>query len=89
MDSIPDQRRAHTPQSIWAHVPQLLSLCSRAQEPQLLSPHTPEPTLHSKRSHCNEKSMHRQLDSSLSSLQLEKSLHSNEDPAQPKVDKQK
>ena len=29
---------SHMPRSSWARVPQLLSLCSRAREPQLLSP---------------------------------------------------
>ena len=45
--------------------PQLLSLCSRAQELQLLCPRTQplepvslKPVLHSKRSHCNEKPVH-------------------------------
>ena len=37
---------------------QLLNLCSRAQEPQLLSPSTLEPMLHNKRSHSNEKQAH-------------------------------
>ena len=37
---------------------QLLNLCSRAQEPQLLSPSTLEPMLHNKRSHSNEKRAH-------------------------------
>ena len=47
-------------------MPQLLSLCSRAQNrnfrahvPQLLKPVRPEPVLHSKGSRCREKSMHR------------------------------
>ena len=38
MGSIPDPGRSHIPQSNVARVPQLLSLCSRAQEPQLLKP---------------------------------------------------
>ena len=38
MGSIPDPGRSHMPWSNQACVPQLLSLCSRAQEPQLLSP---------------------------------------------------
>ena len=37
--SIPDPRRSHMPQSNSARWPQLLSLCSRAREPQLSSPH--------------------------------------------------
>ena len=35
---IPDLGRSHMPRSNWAHVLQLPSLCSRAWEPQLLSP---------------------------------------------------
>ena len=35
--SIPDPERFQMPQSNSAHWPQLLSLCTRAQEPQLLS----------------------------------------------------
>ena len=57
----------------WAHAPQLLSLRSRAGEPQLLSPRATttearepqilkpvhlEPVLRNKRSHCNEKPAH-------------------------------
>ena len=40
-------------------VPQLLSLRSRAHEPQLLKPACLEPVLCNKRSHRNEKPMHR------------------------------
>ena len=40
-------------------VPQLLSLCSRARKPQLLKPAWLEPVLCNKRSHCNEKPVHR------------------------------
>ena len=36
---IPDLRRSHIPRSNQVPAPQLLSLCSRAREPQLLSPH--------------------------------------------------
>ncbi|KAJ8784376.1 hypothetical protein J1605_008309 [Eschrichtius robustus] len=42
-----------------ACVPQLLSLCSRAREPQLLKPTRLEPVLRNKRSHRNEKPTHR------------------------------
>ena len=40
------------------HAPQLLSLCSRAREPQLLRPTCQQPVLHSKKSHHNEKPEH-------------------------------
>ena len=47
------------PHAAFSHRPQLLSLCSRAQEPQLLKLESPEPMLCNKRSHHNEKPMHR------------------------------
>ena len=55
------------PRSSWARAPQLLNLRSRAREPQLLSPRATttearahlEPTLRNKRSHHNEKPVHR------------------------------
>ena len=37
MGSIPDLGRFHMLWNSWTHAPQLLSLCSRTQEPQLLS----------------------------------------------------
>ena len=36
--SSPGPGRSHVPQSDWAREPQLLSLCCKAREPQLLSP---------------------------------------------------
>ena len=65
--SIPGPGSFRMPQSNEACAPQLLTLCSRAPEPQLLSPcattieaSTPalEPMLCNKRSHCNEKPEH-------------------------------
>ena len=44
---------------------------------QLLQPEHLEPVLRNERSHRNGKS----------ALQLEKSLHSDEDPAQPKINR--
>ena len=38
MGSIPDLGRSRVPQSNWAHAPQLLSLCSIAQELQKAKP---------------------------------------------------
>ena len=74
--------------------PQLLSLCSRAWEPQLLSPCTTTTEAYvpqnlvfcSQRSHHHhhEKPAQVPLESSPCLLQLEKSPCSNEDPAQPK-----
>ena len=58
-DSIPGPGRSHMPQSNKARVPQLLSLRSRAREPQLLKPTRLEPVLRNERSHLNEKPTHR------------------------------
>ena len=54
---IPGPGKSHMPQSNKAHEPQLLIAHSRPHEPQLLSPL--ESMLCNKRSHHNEKSMHR------------------------------
>ena len=56
--SSPGLGRSHMLQSNEAHVPQLLSLRSRAREPQLLKPVRLEPVLRNKRSHRNEKPAH-------------------------------
>ena len=53
--SSPSPGRSHMPRSNYARAPQLLSLHSRAREPQLLKPAHLEPVLRNKRSHCNEK----------------------------------
>ena len=74
--SVPDLGRFHIMWNNWAHVPQLLKLCSRAWEPQLLSP------LPAITEVCAP-----QLESSPCLPQPEKSPHSNEDPAQPKINK--
>ena len=47
------------PQSNSARVPQLLSLRSRAREPQLLKPTCLQPVLCNKRNHHNKKPVHR------------------------------
>ncbi|KAM9052784.1 CDK2-associated and cullin domain-containing protein 1 isoform 2-T2 [Megaptera novaeangliae] len=47
--SSPGPGRFHMLQSNWALVPQLLSLCSRAREPQLLSPHATTTEAHAPR----------------------------------------
>ena len=58
--SSPGPGRSHMPRSNWARAPQLLSLRSRAHEPQLLSPCAQllKTALHNKRSHRNEKPAH-------------------------------
>ena len=54
----PGPGRSHMPRSNKTCVPQLLSLSSRARQPQLLKPTRLEPVLRNKRSHCNEKTAH-------------------------------
>ena len=56
--SSPGPGRSRMPQSNKARAPQLLSLCSRAREPQLLKPAFLEPVLRNKRSHRNERPAH-------------------------------
>ena len=46
------------PRSTWAREPQLLSLSSKAREPQLLKPVCLEPVVRNKRSRRNEKPTH-------------------------------
>ena len=53
--SSPGPGRSHMPRSNQARVPQLLSLRSRAHEPQLPKAAGLEPVLRNKRSHRNEK----------------------------------
>ena len=52
MGSSPDPRRYHMPWSNEAHAPQLLSLNSRACEPQLLSPRATTTETHVPRAHA-------------------------------------
>ena len=59
MGSSPGPGGCHMPWSSLARVSQLLSLRSRAREPQLLKPVCLEPVLCNKRSHRNEKPVHR------------------------------
>ena len=53
--ALPWSGRPHRPRSNKVHAPQLLSLRSRAHEPQLVKPVRLEPVLLNKRSHRNEK----------------------------------
>ena len=55
----PGPGRSPMPRGNKARAPQLLSLSSRAREPQLLKPTRLEPVLRNKRSHRNEKPVHR------------------------------
>ena len=52
MGSSPGPGRSHMPRSNEAHVPQLLSLCSRARDPQLLSPRATTTEAHTPGAHA-------------------------------------
>ena len=72
------------PWSNQAHALQLLSLCSRAWEPQLLKSMCPRAGASQQRSHCSEKPCTAealQPEDSSRSLQLEKNPYSNKDSA--------
>ena len=83
---IPDLGRSHIPWSSYSHAAQLLSLCSRAQEPPLLRPTWPRAPAPQE---APQWEAHwQQLESIPCLPQLEKNLCSNKDPAQPKINKQ-
>ena len=77
--SIPDLGRSHVPGGNSTPAPQLLSLCFRAQEMQLLSPYVLEPPALQQEEPLKWKPC---------APQLEKSPCRNKDPAQPKINKQ-
>ena len=83
--SNPGPRRFHMPQSNQAYVPQLLNLCSRTQKLNLLKPsHSRAHVLQQKKPPQWE-TWAPQLKGSPWWQQLERSPHSNEDPAKPKI----
>ena len=89
---IPDPRRSHMPGSNKAHVPQLLRLCSRAREPQLLSSCAVTTEACAPQSLCSAtgeaiamRSLSTATRAQLPLAQLEKSPHGNKDPAQTKI----
>ena len=84
--SIPGLGRFHMPQSNPAPWPQLLSPCTRAWELQLLKAMALELILATGEVTAM-RSLVTPMKSSPHSLQLEKSLHSNEDSSQPKINK--
>ena len=69
MGSSPGLGRSHRPRSKEAPAPQLLSLHSRAREPQLPKPVCLEPVLRNKRSHRNEKPVYRKSSPRLPQLE--------------------
>ena len=80
---IPGPGRSHMPWSSSAHVSQLLRLRSGAREPRLLMPTCPRAVLH-KRDATARRSPGPPMVSSPCPPRLDRSLHSSEDPAQPK-----
>ena len=68
-----------------AIAPQLLSLCSRAREPQLLKSAHPRACVPQQEKPLQWEACVSRLDSGPRSLQLEQSLHSNEDPTHPEI----
>ena len=66
---------------------QLLGLCSRAQEPQLLKPAHLRVSALQQEKPLQWEARALQLEYSRHSLQLEKSPYSNSEPAQPKINK--
>ena len=87
--------RFHMLWSSQAHVPQVLSLCSRAHELQLLGPYAAtgepvclKPMLHSKKMDSNKKPVHCSEEQPQLTTTRE-SLGSNKDPMQPKIKVQK
>ena len=77
---------SHTPWGNYAHVPQLLNLCSRTQEPQLLKHVYSGACVPREEKSVQWEACALQLDSSPHSPQLEKSPHSN--PAGPKINEE-
>ena len=87
MGSSPGSGGSRMLRSNWACAPQLLSLCSRAREPQLLRPARLDPVLRNGRGPCSENPEHRNEDWPPLATTGEKPTHSNEDPTQPKINK--
>ena len=60
---------------------------AKAHELKLLKSMHLEPMLCNKRSHCNNRPVHRNEELSPLAIIMTKLAHSNEDPAQPKINK--
>ena len=83
------------PTCLWAtkpHVPQLLSLCFRACEPQLLSPHATTTEGHAPRARALQQEKRLQWEACTPQRRVtparcnyRKPTHSNENPTQPKI----
>ena len=87
LGSIPDPGGCYRSQSSWARAPQLLSLCSRAQEHQNTAAHMPTARALQQEEPPQWEARAPQLERSPHSPQLDKSLCDNKDPVQPKINK--
>ena len=92
--SSPGQGRSHMPRSNWARAPQLLSLRSRAHEPQLLSPRATSAEARTPRARAPQQEKPPQWEARAAQRRVasaghnwEKPAHSNEDPMQLKINK--
>ena len=91
MDSTSDQGRSHMPQGNQAHAPQLLSLFSRAGEPQLLSPHASATEAWVPWSPCSTREATAMRSPSTATREqpllvaAREKQESNKDPEQPKI----
>ena len=72
-----------------AHLPQLLSPCSRDQELRLLKPEHLELMLKNKRSHHHEKPAHQNQRVAPAPCNQRRPVRSNKDPAQSKIKEEK
>ena len=83
--SIPDPGGSHMPQSEETYVPQLLRMCAGPGSYNYWSPYTLNPTLHNKRSPCNEKTAHHTW--RVAHARCNQRIRNNRDPAQPEINK--
>ena len=92
--SSPGPGRSHMPWSNKAHVPQLLILCSRAREPQLLNLHATTTEARSPRARAPQQEEPPQREACAPQRRTaptrrdkRKPARSNKDPTQPKINK--
>ena len=90
----PGPGRSHMPRRDWARAPQLLSLCSRAREPQLLSRHVTTTEARAPRACALQQERPPQWEACAPQRRVaptrrnwRKPARSNEDPTQPKINK--
>ena len=85
--SSPGLGSSHMPRSNEARAPQLLSLRSRAQKPQLLSPHAPTIEARVPRACAPQQEKPPQRRVAPAHRNWRKHARSKEDPTQPKINK--